>query len=267
MKHSVRKVDHLLFPQLQVCTENPTPETVNLPDFSFTEGKKVPFKYVSKKKTKLKIPQTRDTLSQLSLPGSIFTTNLWTAPNRFYKVMKTQEDLSRSHGWRSEHMEFTVSSPSSQHTGQHCLCRWSRDAALKSGWHIKLMTKQWWQTSRQWSWDRKHGCQNTDREERKKPAQTLSQPPKNSNSHGKIERICLKMQTGRFFRHPLREWAPGQPEPSSACALTPAPPVTRTFNCWGISLTAPKTTQGVELFFHFFYARWRISMFNFNINL
>lgn len=135
-------------------------------------------------KNKLKIPQTRDILSQLSLPGSVFFYGQLI--NCSKQVLQSNENTVRTLAgamakglstWSLQWAQPNCSSPSSLQTGQHCLCRWCRAAAVKSGWHIKLMTKQWWQTSRQWSWDRKHDCQNTDREEQKKPAQTLPQNP------------------------------------------------------------------------------------------
>lgn len=58
----------------------------------------------------------------------------------FTKEWKHSQDLLRSHDkglstWSLHWAQPKCSSPSSLHTGQHCLCRWCRDAALKAGWH------------------------------------------------------------------------------------------------------------------------------------
>lgn len=154
---------------------------------------------------KLKIPQTRDIFSQLSLPGSVFYGQLI---NCSKQVLQSNENTVRTLAgamakglstWSLQWAQPNCSSPSSLQTGQHCLCRWCRAAAVKSGWHIKLMTKQWWQTSRQWSWDRKHDCQNTDREEQKKPAQTLPQnPPRTATAMKRFKESVSKCKLGVF---------------------------------------------------------------------
>lgn len=85
---------------------------------------------------------------------------------------------------------------------------------------IKLMTKRWWQTSRQQGWDCKHDWVQTERAKQGSPDAVTN--PQSCNSHAGILRICLKMQTGSFLRQPLRLGVPGQAEPSSVCALTAA---------------------------------------------
>lgn len=176
------KWGHLSFSQLQEYTENQTPATVNLSDCTSTEGKRVLFKYVPKKQIK-NTPDKRHSQPAFIAWECFFYGQLI---NCSKQVLQSNENTVRTLAgamakglstWSLQWAQPNCSSPSSLQTGQHCLCRWCRAAAVKSGWHIKLMTKQWWQTSRQWSWDRKHDCQNTDREEQKKPAQTLPQNP------------------------------------------------------------------------------------------
>lgn len=133
------------------------------------------------KKNKLQTPQTRDVLSQLSLPASVFTANLQTAQNRFYKGMKTQSGPSQEPRQRSEHMEFTLSPAKVQLTQLT-----AHGPALPLQMVQGCSTQSWvtlssWQSDDDKLPDSKAGTANTTeyrQREQNKAAQTLSQTPK-----------------------------------------------------------------------------------------
>lgn len=148
--------------------------------------------------------------------------NLETPQNRFYKVMKIQSGPYHEQTWLKHGAHGVYTQPIQ--TAAHPIpFQWAiispADGTYMQQWHINIMTKRWWQTSRQERWDHKHYCQNIYREkEQKSQLRHHQKTPKNSKSHKEIWSVCLKVKIGLFFQHPLRQWAPDQAEHGSKWA-------------------------------------------------
>lgn len=107
--------------------------------------KKVPFKYVSTKKF-INTPDKRHSQPTF-IACECFYGQLTNCSQQVLQSNENSQDLCRSHGQRSEHMEFTLSQPQCSSPSPALPLQMVQGCSTHSWGHFQLMTKQWWQNS------------------------------------------------------------------------------------------------------------------------